>query len=528
MSSRTFACLLLCLYLYFTQNVSADTELVQLEFDGGSPICPDTDCQPGQYCLPSFECDSSPTWHNGTRTFDDPLGSSCNVITMITVTISGVFGCGSSHGGIGNTVHLYLQDSWVGDLSVLPTANCTCRNCAGVWPYNRYVSGWAPYKYGKKNTIQIHGDLPVCLSNIAILFTYSPTCLPTTLTSTTHSSTTHATITTTASTTNGTDPITPEPHSLVVVGAVMLSGMVFVNMCVVGGWYALKKKPENGENGERENSGGEIGIPWDKQLHYKDIQMGERIGRGSFGEVYLASWFSTRVAVKKLPMEMLKSNASVLDEFTREIHLLKSLRHPNILQFIGACTIPPNVCLVTEFMPRGDLHKIIHDKSLIMDKPLMKSILLDVSRGINYLHSSNPVVIHRDLKSHNVLIGEHWNAKVADFGLCKIIQSWEETSKYTPCGTPKWAAPEVLRNEVYTTKADVYSFAIILWEITTRQDPFPGMSAFELIVQVGKHGLRPGQIPDSNPLGNLILECWDDNPKLRPSFERILSILEAW
>jgi len=158
----------------------------------------------------------------------------------------------------------------------------------------------------------------------------------------------------------------------------------------------------------------------------------------------------------------------------------------------------------------------------------MKKILIDVSRGINYLHSSNPVVIHRDLKSHNVLIGEHWNAKVADFGLCKIIQSWEETSKYTPCGTPKWAAPEVLRNEVYTTKADVYSFAIILWELTTRLDPFPGMSAFELIVQVGKHGLRPGTLADTNPLAHLIAECWDDNPKQRPSFDRILSILDAW
>jgi len=294
---------------------------------------------------------------------------------------------------------------------------------------------------------------------------------------------------------------------------------------VVGGWYALKKKPEeDAESGSPKADGALL----DKQLHFKDIQMGERIGRGSFGEVYTAVWFSTRVAVKKLPPEMLRQNTSVLEEFNKEINLLKSLRHPNILQFIGSCHIPPNVCLVTEFMPRGDLHKIIHDKTIALDKNLMKSILIDVSRGINYLHSSNPVVIHRDLKSHNVLIGEHWNAKVADFGLCKIIQSWEETSKYTPCGTPKWAAPEVLRNEQYTTKADVYSFAIILWEITTRLDPFPGMSAFELIVQVGKHGLRPGVIAEGNPLGTLILECWDDKASLRPSFERILAILEAW
>jgi serine/threonine protein kinase len=306
----------------------------------------------------------------------------------------------------------------------------------------------------------------------------------------------------------------------------MLSGMVFVNMCVVGGWYALKKKPE--EDPETGPTASATAPLLDKQLHYKDIQMGERIGRGSFGEVYMALWFQTQVAVKKLPLEMLRTNTNVLEEFTREINLLRALRHPNILQFLGSCSVPPNICLVTEFLPRGDLHKIIHDKTLNLDKSLMKSILIDVARGMNYLHSSNPVVIHRDLKSHNVLIGEHWTAKVADFGLCKIIQSWEETSKYTPCGTPKWAAPEVLRNETYTTKADVYSFAIILWEITTRLDPFPGMSAFELIVQVGKHGLRPGQIETTNPLGDLIRDCWDDNPKQRPSFERILTILDAW
>jgi len=305
--------------------------------------------------------------------------------------------------------------------------------------------------------------------------------------------------------------------------------MVFVNLCVVGGWYALKRKPGEADSEAGPSSPSSYDpASLDKQLVFSDILLGERIGRGSFGEVYMGTWYQTQVAVKKLPLEMLRSNASVLEEFNREINLLRALRHPNILQFLGSCSIPPNVCLVTEYMPRGDLHKIIHDKSVNLDKALMKKIALDVSRGMLYLHSSNPVVIHRDLKSHNVLIGEHWNAKVADFGLCKIIQSWEETSKYTPCGTPKWAAPEVLRNENYTTKADVYSFAIILWEMSTRQDPFPGMSAFELIVQVGKHGLRPGVLTDSNPLAPIIAECWEDNPKLRPSFERILAILDAW
>lgn len=202
--------------------------------------------------------------------------------------------------------------------------------------------------------------------------------------------------------------------------------------------------------------------------------------------------------------------------------------HPNILQFMGACLISPDICLITEYMPRGDLYKIIHDPAIVIDWNLIKRFAADVARGVNYLHSSNPMIIHRDLKSHNVLVGQHWNAKVADFGLCKIIQEGAEQGKFTACGTPKWAAPEVLRNEHYTTKADVYSFAIILWEMATRLDPFSGMSAFELIVQVGKNNLRP-TLPDDiyPPLRDLIFECWDPNPAKRPSFQQIVVTLES-
>jgi len=519
-------CFLFCLLYLFDPAWSA-TAILGLPFTGGSPLCGTSECPSGLYCMSSFQCDTSPTWNNGTAVFPDPLGPG-SVMTMITVVVNGLWGCDSNLTGAGN-VAIYFAGEHLGDVEVTAN-NCTCRNCARKVPFNRYVAGWDSYQFGEDNTVQAFGigGLSTCLSEIDVLITYTPgqpyttTSLTSSLTSGTASTLTGSSTTST----NGTIPLAQ--HSLVVVGAVMLSGMVFVNICVVGGWYALKKKPENedSEAGHGHKTS-DNSIP-DKQLHFKDIQMGERIGRGSFGEVYSAKWFQTHVAVKKLPVEMLRSNANVVDEFNREINLLRSLRHPNILQFLGSCSIPPNVCLVTEYLPRGDLHKIIHDKTVTLDKRLMKSILIDVSRGMNYLHSSNPVVIHRDLKSHNVLIGEFWNAKVADFGLCKIIQSWEETSKYTPCGTPKWAAPEVLRNEIYTTKADVYSFAIILWEITTRQDPFPGMSAFELIVQVGKHGLRPGEIAESNPLANLITECWDNNPKTRPSFERILTILEAW
>eukprot|EP00026_Physarum_polycephalum_P005873 Phypoly_transcript_05912.p1 GENE.Phypoly_transcript_05912~~Phypoly_transcript_05912.p1 ORF type:complete len:446 (+),score=31.19 Phypoly_transcript_05912:139-1476(+) len=393
-----FACLYWCSLLALS---CADTTMVQLPFSGGSPICPASDCPQGMNCLKSFECDTSPTWQNGTTNFIDPMGPG-SVINIITVTVAGTFGCDQANVPETPMIHVYFAGAKLGEIQVITSTNCSCRNCARLWPYTLYVdNGWPSYLFGETNTVQVYASsLTTCLNAIDVLLDFTPGNTSYT-TSTSSISTTSGDLTSsTGTTTNGTTP-PKNQHDLVVVGAVMLSGMVFVNMCVVGGWYALKKKPESEDAESGNGSGPSVGPLLDKQLHYKDIQMGERIGRGSFGEVYSAIWFSTHVAVKKLPLEMLRQNINVLDEFSREIKLLKSLRHPNILQFLGSCSVPPNICLVTEFLPRGDLHKIIHDKTIKLEKSLMKSILIDVSRGMTYLHSSNPVVIHRDLKSHN-------------------------------------------------------------------------------------------------------------------------------
>ncbi len=98
----------------------------------------------------------------------------------------------------------------------------------------------------------------------------------------------------------------------------------------------------------------------------------------------------------------------------------------------------------------------------------------------------------------------------------------------TACGTPSWTAPEVLRNERYTTKADVYGFGIVVWEMLARRDPFPGMPPFQIVFAVGTQGLRPSIDDDWDPRWvRLLQECWAEDPKKRPSFEQILNILES-
>jgi len=208
-----------------------------------------------------------------------------------------------------------------------------------------------------------------------------------------------------------------------------------------------------------------------KRLDLSEISVGQRIGKGSFGEgkeiakksetllffsVFVGDWQGTKIALKKLPAH--KLTEEFLQEFAREAQIMRSLRHPNILQFLGACTDPPDICIIMEFMPRGSLYNIIHDKSIALAWDLIKRMAIDAAKGMAYLHTSTPKIIHRDLKSHNLLVDENWKVKVSDFGLSRIYGDTQATM--TACGTPCWTAPEILRNAKYTEKADVYSFGI--------------------------------------------------------------------
>jgi len=154
-------------------------------------------------------------------------------------------------------------------------------------------------------------------------------------------------------------------------------------------------------------------------------------------------------------------------------------------------------------------------------------MMLDAGRGMTYLHKSDPIIIHRDLKSHNLLVNENWKVKVCDFGLSKILDQQNDTM--TACGTPSWTAPEILRNEHYTEKADVYSFAIVLWECITREDPHDGILPFQVVLAVGTKGMRL-DIPPECPTNwkNLIKACWDEDQNLRPSFDDIMIQLEKF
>ncbi|PIA31737.1 hypothetical protein AQUCO_04900198v1 [Aquilegia coerulea] len=242
------------------------------------------------------------------------------------------------------------------------------------------------------------------------------------------------------------------------------------------------------------------------EISWEDLVLGERIGIGSYGEVFHADWKGTEVAVKKFLDQDFLGDA--LDEFRSEVRIMRRLRHPNVILFLGAVTRPPNLSIITELLPRGSLYHIIHRPNIQIDERLRIKMALDVVKGMNCLHTSIPTVVHRDLKSPNLLVDSDWNVKVCDFGLSRLKHNTFLSSKST-AGTPEWMAPEVLRNEQSNEKCDVYSFGVILWELATLKLPWTGLNSMQVVGAVGFQNRRLEIPKEVDPLvARIIWECW--------------------
>ncbi|KAL6574944.1 copper transport protein ctr1 [Orobanche minor] len=246
----------------------------------------------------------------------------------------------------------------------------------------------------------------------------------------------------------------------------------------------------------------DLNIPW------SELVLKERIGAGSFGTVHRAEWNGCDVAVKVL-MEQ-EFHAERFKEFIREVAIMKRLRHPNIVLFMGAVTEPPNLSIVTEYLSRGSLYRLLHKPGAkeALDERRRLSMAYDVAKGMNYLHKCNPPIVHRDLKSPNLLVDRKYTVKVCDFGLSRLKANTFLSSK-SAAGTPEWMAPEVLRDEPSNEKSDLYSFGVILWELATLQQPWGNLNPAQVVAAVGFKGKRLEIPRDVNPqLATIIEACW--------------------
>ncbi|XP_076071320.1 uncharacterized protein LOC143042751 isoform X2 [Mytilus galloprovincialis] len=253
------------------------------------------------------------------------------------------------------------------------------------------------------------------------------------------------------------------------------------------------------------------------------------VGEGTFSRVYHGVCLGAEVAIKQLKIPLTSHDKNY---FAAEVSLLKELHHPRVVQLIGVCTTDKFPLMVLEFMARGSLYYYLHDpKCESMDHAEYYGVAHDIALGMNYLHQHKPQVLHLDLKSMNVLLDSSGRAKIADFGFSKFrhdadLKASKLSKKKSMCSSPTWMAPELLETGEITTKADVYSFGIILWEMLTRSHPYDGCSVFQILERV-RLNKRPEISTNSPPdLSSLIKRCWDQNPAKRPAFKDIILQLD--
>lgn len=333
------------------------------------------------------------------------------------------------------------------------------------------------------------------------------------------------------------------------------------------------------------------------KIAFEDIEIQEKLADGAYGVLYKGLYKKEIVAIKILRKEssMMEDKLQILKEFRKEVSIMTSTKHRNLVNLKGFCSDPKGSdAMVMEFLSGGDLYSLI--KKYKYSTGVALKIAFDIARGMNFLHQLQPPIIHRDLKPPNVLLKEKVElkhstvssivengeedieerqspqldqlsrsrnnsdedvegksslfsnstiisfencqsipqAKVADFGLStrQYIQEFTERAVETPI----WVAPEILKGEFYSTKSDVYSYAIVIFELFTQLEPFYDFE-FKFLRQLEEHiisGNRPSlssirlEVPE---VVELIEECWNDSPKSRPSFqgicERLLEILKV-
>ncbi|KAG0588603.1 hypothetical protein KC19_2G255600 [Ceratodon purpureus] len=259
----------------------------------------------------------------------------------------------------------------------------------------------------------------------------------------------------------------------------------------------------------------------DWEIDSTQLKFIRKVTTGSYGDLYQGSYCGQDVAIKVLKSE--RMNESLRHEFQQEVYIMRKVRHKNIVQFIGACTKPPNLCIVTEYMFGGSVYDYLHQQKAVLKMPMLLRVAIDVSKGMDYLHQNK--IIHRDLKAANLLMDENEVVKVADFGVARVqAQSGIMTAE---TGTYRWMAPEVIEHKPYDYKADVFSFGIVLWELLTGQVPYADLTPLQAAVGVVQKGLRPTIPENINPrLSELLHRCWKTNSKERPDFSEITGLLE--
>uniref|UniRef100_A0A7N6F6Y1 Tyrosine-protein kinase n=1 Tax=Anabas testudineus TaxID=64144 RepID=A0A7N6F6Y1_ANATE len=253
----------------------------------------------------------------------------------------------------------------------------------------------------------------------------------------------------------------------------------------------------------------------------QELTLGEELGSGQFGLVLEGMWREKKVAVKMTREECMSD-----DEFKEEALVMTKLSHSKLVQLYGVCTQHSPMCLVFEFMENGCLSDYLRARKGQLSQDVMLGMCLDVSEGMAYLESSN--FIHRDLAARNCLVSHDHEVKVSDFGMTRFVLDDQYTSSQCSKFPVKWSAPEVIRYSKFSSKSDVWSFGVLMWEVYSEgRLPYENRSNAEVVesLNAGLRLLKPRLAPDAV---HLLMEwCWKEKPEDRPSFALLVHELAS-
>ncbi|KAK7735299.1 ATP binding [Cytospora paraplurivora] len=289
---------------------------------------------------------------------------------------------------------------------------------------------------------------------------------------------------------------------------------------------------EDGEDADEELQSFLAGESWDDNKWMK----GALIGQGSFGCVYLALHAVTGelLAVKQVETPSPGANAqsdsrkkSMIDALKREISLLRELRHPNIVQYLGCSSSPEYLNIFLEYVPGGSVQTMLNSYGALPE-PLVRSFVRQILTGLSYLHGKE--IIHRDIKGANILVDNKGTIKISDFGISKKLEasnilSGAANNKHRPSlqGSVYWMAPEVVKQTSYTRKADIWSLGCLVVEMMTGTHPFPDCTQLQAIFKIGGAKAAP-TIPEdaSEEAQDFLAQTFELDHNKRPSADELM------
>jgi len=264
------------------------------------------------------------------------------------------------------------------------------------------------------------------------------------------------------------------------------------------------------------------------------LEYTKHLGTGAAGDVYKGLYNGSIVAIKVLSV---KSAEKEVEEFKKEFEILRAVRNANVVKFVGVA-MKPLLCMVMEYCGRGSLHGACKDPAADISWTRALGFCKETCHGLNALHQNTPQILHRDLKSLNLLVTQEWHIKLADFGLSRFATAENMETMKQMRGTYQYLDPEVYNGGTFTAASDVYSMGIIFWEIMIRvmtgnyHQPYAEYKNlqfdFQIIIQSAKEDLRPSIPPECPPsLKELIIACWHKQQVARPTLEEIMQKLNV-